>query len=732
MLSINAIKDSFNDNNSKTITEAFYNLKLNEALRYILINLHPQQLPKKWYTEIVEVCATKLYLFKPQHILFTDLVSILTYQKNISLYANHINFFKNDILMHCSSEIITKCIEYLILSDDDIRLLKDRFSYKELEYFLTYINEDSILSMNYIFNETLTENIFIKNHYMYECLYDHQTYSVTFLQEMLYKYGIVPNNIGIIDFISKEIVIEILIACKEEKDIIKFIDMLDEDIKTSEVVQNFVIDRVMSSNCANLFKFYISEYLFDQRDKFGIFQKIFFDIDDDITKYKNISKQYLETICNNIDRYESHLEYIVNYIIQNNYIDLLALIINSIPKSILTEELCIRIVCDSKIKVSVCSLPIHSSLVMTVCKQMKYVDMVEFLDTLDINLLIEKDVELITDYTFTTNWFNKCNELINVYIKKYKFSPLMMKKLMFDYPLTLESSMYLLNTIELQKEISTFYPNIASSFIYLLNNKYKLKQKRILNKNVDIPCKKFNKDYKTILLKPDSKELKSTILISNIPDLYTCVMEDISKVKTKEGCCIQFKPSTKKIMSDYERIKKQIYDIAKLASYGLYYISNVYLPNWVPIVNVINGKPYTHPTRIEHCVILDISPGDFIEFNYLGQETFNIYNLTEPMSNYHAAINSLISVLFIYIVIGSVKYCKIKLEDFISSIIDSFCTGMKINEIIYEDITDVCKEINNLKSYASDSSFMFIKKNTLVKTLELCEKVCIAIILDNN
>ncbi|QDJ95009.1 IEV morphogenesis protein [Hypsugopox virus] len=732
MLSINTIKDSFNDKECSSIVTAFYNLKLNDALRYILIDLHPNKLPKKWYTEIVEVCAKKLYLFKPQHILFLDLVSVLTYQKNISLYSNHINFFKNDILLFCSNDIIAKCIEYLILSDDDIRLLKDRFGYKELEYILTNINENSVMSMNFIFSESLTENIFIKNHHMYECLYDHQNYSFTFLQEMLYKYGLVPNNIGILDAITKEIVIETLMACKEEKDIIKFFDMLDEDIKTDEDIQKYIIDRVMFSNDANLFKFYISEYLYEKRNQFNVLQQIFFDIDDDITKYENISKQYLETICNNINRYESHIDYIVNYIIKKNYIDLLSIIIDNIPKNILTEELCIRIVCDSKTKVKVKSLPIHSSLVMTVCKQMKYTDMVEFLDTLDINLLIEKDVDLLTDYTFTTDWFNKCNKLIDVYIKKYGFSPLMMRKLMFDYPLTTESSIYLLNIMDVYKDKNVFYPNMASSFIYLLNNNYKLKQKRILNKNIELPCKKFNKEYKTILLQPDSKELRSTILISNITDLYTCNMEDISKIKTKEGYCVQFKPSSVKINTNYERIKKQIYDIAKLASYGLYYIPSIYLPNWVPIVNIINGKLYSHPTRIEHCVILDISPGDFIEYNYLSQETFNIYKLTEPISNYHAAINSLMSVLFIYIVIGSVKYCKIKLEDFISSIIDSFCTGMKINEIIYEDITDVCKEINVLKSYASDSSFMFIKKNTLIKTLELCEKVCIAIILDNN
>lgn len=88
--------------------------------------------------------------------------------------------------------------------------------------------------------------------------------------------------------------------------------------------------------------------------------------------------------------YTTYIDHIVNIILQNNYIDILASIIDYV-QDVLTEELCIRIVCESTNPVPVTSLPIHSTLVMVMCIQMKYVDIVEFLDEIDIDTLIEKE-----------------------------------------------------------------------------------------------------------------------------------------------------------------------------------------------------------------------------------------------------------------------------------------------------------------------------------------------------
>ncbi|QQG31521.1 hypothetical protein [Swinepox virus] len=732
MISVTSLIDAFNtsDNEDVSLCDLFRTLRINDAMRMIVSGIHPNTLPKKWYSEVVETLPHKLCLFKPKYTLFVDLLSVIHNQKNIEKYKEHINFHKVDILQNCTKDVIIKCISHMKISDDDIRYLRNRFYDKDVDEILVGINEDSIKTINYIFSNQLTENIFTRNYNLHDCLYKHQTYSSEFLIDMLYKYGIIPNNDGIIDELTIDTILDILQSNGSVTDTISFLDMLSPNQLDDDRLKNYIISKIHSGQIEQ-YRGYANEYLSNRIVDLGVYANIFFDcVDFSLVDYDDITKHQLVVICKYIDRYELYINYIINYLIKHDYIDLLSKIIKKIPKEIFTEELCIRIICDSDTKVEIKDLPIHSSLVMAMCIEMGYEDIVDLLDEIDIDILIEKKVDLITDYTFTTDWYNKKHELIKLFIEKYGFCNYKMNKLLFEYPLSYDSIKYLFDLMIKHTGSDLFYPTIVSSLFYLTCTERKIKIKKIPNKDLKIPCKKIPVNNNSIITS-NLIHVRSTILYSNVPGIDISFLKNTCYIKDINNIYIHINPDDNILLMTEDGIIDQLYSIAKLMKYGLIYVPYKYFPSWIPVIDIMKGYSYASPSKIEHGVIYKIYPTDFVEYKSVGNYVSNIYALSEYISNYHAVINTIIQTLLLYIVVGS-KYSTKNTDEYIATVINTLFTGMKINEILTEDITEVCKEINNIKSYICDSGFVFIKKNYLKNTLDLCEKVCVSIILDNN
>ncbi|AUI80603.1 hypothetical protein [White-tailed deer poxvirus] len=732
MLNISALREVFLEQNCNTLSEAYKKLRINDAMRLIISGLHPTSLPKKWYSEIVESIPYKLYLFKPKNILYIDLISVIYSQKNIDIYKDHIAFHKNEIIQKCTKDIILKCIQYMIISDDDIRCLRSRFYDNDIDEMLININIESVKQINYIFSDSIVEKVFMQNYKMYDCMYKHQSFTNSFLLDMMYKYGIVPTNEGLLNKdISVDEAIDILSSIRTMKDTMSFMDLLSYEHLTHEKFKTHIINMINMGNIEQ-YKFYAEEYLVEEKEKLDIYSRIFFDEYDDnfLERFEHLNKDQLMIICKYIDRYEIFITYIINYLIKENHMDLLASIIDKIPEEILTEELCIRIICEANMKVPIKKLPIHSSLVMAMCIEMKYEDIVDLLDEIDIDILSEKNVDLVTDYTFTTNWYNENHKLLDIFVKKYGFCASKMNKLMFEYPLTTSSITYLLDLMENNKGATMFYPKKVCSLFYISCTRNKINMKKIPSKNLIIPSKKTIQNDKNSIKLSDPLHIRSTILYSNIPGIDLSFLEDMCYIKTSNGINIQINTDDN-FLKDEKHILNQVYSIAKCASYGLFYVPYKYFPSWIPIVDILEGRDYQIPQKIEHGAIIKAYPFDFVEYKYLGNYVSNLYLLKEPVSNFHAVINSLIQTLLIYIVIGF-KYSDSKEDEYIASLVDTFFTGMKINEILSEDVAAVCKELNLLREYIRDNDFVFVKKNSLNNTLNLCEKLCIAIVLDNN
>ncbi|QWA14604.1 hypothetical protein LSDV033 [Lumpy skin disease virus] len=725
------LKEAFILYNCDNLTESYKKVNIDDAMKMLINGINPNNLPQKWYFRIRKEFPSKIYLFKPKTVPFVDLIALVYNQKNIELYREHINFHKKDIIKKCSKRIILKCIQYMVIADDDIFCLIHRFSNIEVENILTKINSESIKNINYLFSESLAEKIFINDFSLCDSLYQHQSFESKFLMDMLYKYGIIPNNDGILSVVSIELILDVLQSIKFHKDILTFLDMLTSEQLKDDRIKKFIITKIKNGE-VDQYKTYAIEFLYDKKDELGLYYSFFFkDPLIDFTKYE-LTKDFLKICCKYIDNYDyNNKMYIINYLIEKNYINLLSTIIDKIPLNILTEELCIKIVCESNIKVKIKDIPIHSSLVMIVCIEMGYEDLVELLDTIDINVLLEKNANLVSDYTFSTDWYNKNNKLIDIFVQKYGFCSHKMNKLMFDYPLNKTSTMYLLNIFSSNNINKYFSYKIQPSLFYLSCTHSESNVNFILKKVSDIknliPFKKLpNKNSMFIY---DQNKIKSLILYSNIPEIDMTVFKNMSYIEDSTGIKIQINKENDIILKTEEDILNQVFTIAKLTTYGLVYLPYRYFPSWVPIIDIIKGSKYSHPSKIEHGVIFKISPVDFIEYKFLGNYITNIYSLNEPISNFHSIINSFIQILFLYLVVGS-TYSSRGTNVFISLLISNFFTGMKINETLTEDISSVCKELNLFKKYICDSGFVIIKKNYLKNTLLFCEKVCIFIILN--
>ncbi|AST09451.1 IEV morphogenesis [NY_014 poxvirus] len=731
MISVTELHDSFLKNNCNSITKAFGYIPNDRAIELTKIGFHPLYLPKSMYNDIVEFVPEKLYLFKSHIVKPLDLLSILIKLKKVEKFSSHINYHKNIILKTGDKDLIIKCMYYMIISDDDIRYIRERFSKNVADYILSFINKSSIYRMSYQLSEDDIVNIINRDHFMYEAIYEHQTLTSDFLKNMLDIYGIAPINQGIKDELVPEVVIEILMAIVRPRDAIHLLDMVHMDYLIDDSIKNFIINDIKRGKIEYYIP-YAEEFLEDRIEDLGIYANVFFDNVVDITKVIMTDSE-LEHITKYIRYYTNYIEFIVNVLIRKKHMDLLASIIDYIPDDMLTEELCIRIVCESTKHVPINSLPIHSTLVMIMCIQMKYVDIVEFLDEIDIDTLIEKGADPITEYTFSTKWYNKQHDLITLYVKKYGFCPEKMRKLMFEYPLTKDASTHLLKVMNDNKGAIMFFPHIVGSLPYLLCYNYKIIQRPIPFKEekTNIQYKKTNRILCFDSL--DNHSFKSLIKIDSIPGLKTCNMKNITYEKSNNQVFVKFNPQELDT-NDEKRIKLQIFDIARLASYGLFYIPYRYLPSWTPVVNMIEGNEYTNPQKIECVSILDLFSEEFIEYENLGNVVSNKYELEYSLSNYQAAINSLMGTLLTYLVIGSITYAN-KTDEFVISILNIFYRGLKINEVITDQVTGVCDELDNIKNRVSsdtDTSFIFLKKKSLTKTLLLCEKVCIEIILDNN
>ncbi|AWU47071.1 IEV morphogenesis [Sea otter poxvirus] len=732
MLNVRAIRDAVSKSHAPMkLSYVFRDIRFDDIQELIMKGLHPRHLSRKFYTRIIESLPHKLYLFKPQHVKITDLFMVLYHQTNVSLYEKHIEYYQVHILRSGTIDIITRCIPYMLITDDDIRFLMDRFP-DNCDDMITTISVRSIQRISYLFTDEMAHEMILNNPDVAEALYDHQLFSEEFLWDMHFSYGIVPANKGI-DSISLEDLKHILAGVLSTKDAIRLLSNLPKSMLSSIPVKTYILSCIIDGEKLENYVTYAKDYLKDHGNDVGVYVNIMFPEQSvDIDQY-NLTRTQLVNICRFIDSYSAFINSIATLLISHHHYDLLATIVDKVPISLLTETVCIQIVKCAQRPVKLQYIPVHNIKIAEICVNKQYTDMVDLLDTLDVSSLISVGANLFTEYTFTTNWFNDNHDLLLEYITQFGFCPIRMKRLMFDYPLNYDAINYLLDMMV--KDTIVFGPKITKSLEYAVCAKnLSLPNIRYCIEGViSVPLGMFDKRYSHEYFKSNySTELKMFLQASNIPNLKSVKISNICRVsdESMDGLCIQY-VNNMDWNTEEERLQLQIFDIITLATYGLFTIPT-YTPNWVPVVNALSC------TEIPDVTVLK---GDITQLNLrmlhkiqnLGTLTTSQYNLKYPLDSHHAAINSLLTTIVAYLTIGCIRYVNTNhIKRFVHNIVLQYCEVLKSDEDLLESIHDVVSELIYLKQndHLVKSDVIVIPRFGLKNTVALATKL--VLILYNN
>ncbi|ANS71114.1 iev morphogenesis [Pteropox virus] len=722
MLNIAAIKRDVAEAKCQNVKLScvFRNLKSNEIDEFIKKGFHPSKLSRKNYSSVVQNTPLKLYLFKPQHVNPLDLLMVLQYQTNPTIYANHIQYHQSYILQHGSFELVSRCVPHMILTDNDVRYISEKYP-EQSDILLATVSYKSIRRLSYLFTEEIARDMILNDDIIADALYEHQLFSEEFLWDMHFSYGIVPANKGI-DSVSPKDLKTILAGVTTPKSAINLISVLPKSILMSTPIKTYILSCIVDGEKLEHYISYAKEFLKDHVQDVGIYVNIIFPENGiDLNSYPNeLSRIQLSNVCKFIDCYTVSIDFIINVLIEKEYYDLLGLIIEKIDTSVMDETLCVNIVKHSINPIKVRHIPVHSLAVATECAKKKYVDLVDFLDCLDLTTLLSvAEQTLFTTYAFETNWLNDNFELLALYVHQYGFCAYRMKKLLFEYPLQSDTVNLLLNLMFIGSKESLFSDKVINSLEYFMCSTELGNFKPLTLKTVNVTISLYDNQanhetYPSVY----SNDLKNALQTIIIPNLQSLLFRDVSTVKMAKGICLQYYLDVN-WLTDEERLCKQISDIATFATYGLFYIPDC-APNWVPASQLAKCEPMEQPTVLKgdiDALVLN----KLTKFINLGMETTKQYKLLEPMSNDQAALNSLLVTIVSYLVIGSVRYVGVNnIQRFVTKIISQYCEVLKSDESVYESVTEVVQELTELKkSIRHISDVIDIKLKKIVNTVEL-------------
>ncbi|CCD83207.1 conserved hypothetical pox protein [Squirrelpox virus] len=730
MLPVKSLRDAVR-RHSGAPTRAFRSVPTHDAVTMVRRGFHPRVLPRTLYKRMVDLSPSYLYLFRPQHVPFRDLICALSLHTNVEFFESHVEFHKPQLLRDASSRVVARCVPYMTLVDDDVRVLLDRFGEEEGMEILTTINARSVAGISYVFSDEVAEAMIVNDIGIAQALYDHQTFSREFLIQMLFTRGVVPANEGMAGEKDPSLICKILSVSRSLGDTIRMMDILDAEALGSDHVKDFVMELILGGN-VDAYVAYAQEYLHDRAEDMGVYANIFFDDRcRDVSEFE-LSRAQLEVVCAHINRYSACVGEVAATLIEGGHLDLLASILELVPRDLLSEDLCERLVVAVGSRVRVKHLPVHTERVLAVCVEAGCEDTVDFLDALGLDTLVAMGADPLTDYVLSTTWLNDDPDLLKLFVRRFGFCGSRMRKLVFEYPL---DGQQLMNVLELMVEgEERLDPRVLNTLPFLLCSRDGLALDKPAPRVCLPVCREQLAGYHSEFYgSKHSRELRVAVRAFSVEGLRACLARDLCHVPSANGFCVQYRrPTPWKCES--ERICMQMFDVARLATNGLFHLPTRYLPEWTPAVAAAKGGRVLGPARFEHCSVLRLSPAELVDYSEIGAVTIKEYALSGHISNYHAGINALMGTLMAYLVLGA---CRHVLDPghvprFVEELLLSFRQGLKLKMENSEPPLEACAEVLSLRSIAPPAGAIHVPQGRLDATAALCSRLCAEFVLCNN
>ncbi|ARE67350.1 SWPV2-ORF123 [Shearwaterpox virus] len=715
MFNINKLIDIYEDNSyvpgdykNSQLQRSFIELPIIDIIDLIKLDFYPQCLPKKLYPAISASCVDKIYLFNPKYIQLQDLFLVIDLFDDLSKYKNIILYYKYEILKSNNYSIINKCKDIIgIHETDNENILIEDISDKELmDKMIEFPN-------------------FMK------LVYKKRVLSIRILKEMYYKHRILPINKGI-TFVKEDDIcffVDSLESADSDEDTLYLILECNDKILDSEEVKDAVMRKICKGQNIDVLGYYVKNYFLDHT-KLGIYYNIFFAERDIVSEY-GLKDDSLAIICKYIDKYSKSIRSIAKLLINNSNYSLLASIIDRVPDDMLSENLymnIIRHVTDKKPKIRNLKPDFFSECLMVMCYLRDYEDVVDFLNALDVESMIKNRVNPFNDYVFTTDWFNKNTELLKLYISFYFLDPTMMRKLLFEYPLSEESTRIALENI---KKAYSFL-SIKDNYINFSVNFDIIELPRVFN----IPVKKiadlkeFNNTIPFISNKSYNFKIASQLLKYNV--LKSVKVENLCYHRKKNLYYLCFNTYRETSISpgarnNTVRLIDQIGDIGRLFRHGFISFNDYHFGSWLPSLyssKLLDYFQYNGPDYILSWSIDNIDFKSFVRYKDLPIFFSKKYTTSYLPDKKTLLYSCIYSCILLYILVGSVIYTEREnIYYFISNIINSFLKGIGIDTAFNLELQDVVKEIIIISNLPEGKRNLSLVKP--VNLLDLCKRICV-------
>lgn len=721
---------------STLMQRAFCRVPFTAARQLIEQGLHPAQVTRHWSDGILCAIPEKAFLLLPKHIPFGDLLLAVERLSNAAHYAQHVQYHRQRLIYEADLRTLLVCVPHMTLFDDDLRCLMDRFSPTDSARIMARASATSMYTMSYIYEDDVAEDMLLHNPCVREALYEHQRFSSAFLTRMFFMHGIAPTNDGIGDGLTPAGAVDILAGITCGRAASGFLYALDARIAASTAVKNFVLVNIMNGCRLDHYGWYARTHLRDRVSAMHVYARIYFKTAEVNLAEYTMTRERLANICAYVQFYADQLDFIVGALLRFEYYDLLAPLLPRAPACTLSEDVVLRAIRDAPAPVPVSALRVRSTCVIVQCIMRGCEDVVDFLDVASADVLVSYGANLFTDYCFSTEWFNRDVALLHLFVRRFGYCGPMMRKLLFEYPLSTEAAMTVLDIMVDNPGMAMFEPTQMCELGYLActtsNFRLRTTRRTVTLRYTDA----LREDVDTLLFESEvCCQMSMALQALGVSQLKTCEAHDLSLSRHMHGVYLQFARAARSWATAGDWLCAQLYDVCVLAKHGLFHIPMDHLPAWTPVLDAARGRSVMPPSCFCMSIILPLDFTQLVRYEDLGNALSIKMQLEDVASNYHAAINVLMSTLMVYLVVGSTM---LERDDavpaYVSSVTAAFVRGLKINGVISESSLETHEELTRFRaeSRSRTGSILVQSPDAVSHTLRHCTDLCVAAVLDNN
>ncbi|ATI20975.1 IEV morphogenesis [Western grey kangaroopox virus] len=712
------------------LQEAFCKLSKNDCIRLVLRGLHPSTLNGRWYRAVVDLRPDKVVLFEPRHVDFQDLVVALSIFENISAFEAYVRYFQGAILRSGDATLIRKCLRYMNVNIMDLFAV-DLFSEEDAEHVYDNLRIDGEAERD-------AASALIHGSDSRDFLYGRHEFNPDFLTSMFYLHGVIPVNCGIHAISDTKFFIDVLSATRIERETFFILSHASLTVREDTALQDFVIYLISRGYNLRSYSWYAKRHLKHREEDMGIYANVFFDSRLKLCDF-TMTDEVLNVACEFVDRYLDSIEYLVSALLASGRYDLLATILKHVPERFCTEDFYINLIREASSRPRVADFRVHSECLLLMCHMRKYPDVVDFAAGLPVSVFARHGINPFTDYCFSTNWFNVSEELLYLFVRFYGYDGNMMRKLLFEYPITESATVYVLTIMETNPGMSLFDPRHMCTMGYLLHTTYRLNFK---------PLETMIRLEKTRVCPDKISDVFESVhcyafgvaaqVYSYVP-LESYPVNKLTYAEDDGLALLQYAALGDTPDSETERLIAQMGDLGKLAHHGLFCFMDRYLGGWTPLEPLLRNAD---PTDVQPHEILLSSVGplevvEFVRYEDLAQKFADRYRTERLPSSYHVAYSCLFSYLMVYLLVGTANCLDSEHQapDFVRVLINSLLKGLKVNDKISNISTELQQEIKNLRESVNtgcESGSGFRISVSLSHVVSLCRSVCVSIVLHNN